>query len=181
MWGRVLGNHQGGTTHFTTWWVFGGVDLKRGQWHSLSSRYLPGKKLLPGTHPIASHFTSSPYAICTLPPVALVLKHRGGGSWNICGPFNKSFLRILQFLPLVGILQFLKNYLSLPQPPLAFIARIYEDLTSWHWYPGLPGLVWDWDCSLLRYPYWFLSITNEWGTTHSAHISVPFHASLHLH
>ena len=42
--------------------------------------------------------------------------------------------------------------LLLPQPSLVFTARSYGDLSSCHWNPGLGGLVWGWDSSLLRYP-----------------------------
>ena len=35
--------------------------------------------------------------------------------------------------------------------PLVFIAQLYGDFSSWHWNPGLVGLVWGWDPSLPRY------------------------------
>ena len=46
----------------------------------------------------------------------------------------------------------LQNFLLLTQSPLVFAARTYGDLSSWHWNPGLRGLVWGWDFLLLRYP-----------------------------
>ena len=36
--------------------------------------------------------------------------------------------------------------------PTGFAARCLGDLFSWHWNPGLGGLGWGWDSSLLRYP-----------------------------
>ena len=43
--------------------------------------------------------------------------------------------------------------------------EVMGDLSSWHWNPGLSGLVWDWDHLLLRYPCQFLSTTLGYGTT----------------
>ena len=40
--------------------------------------------------------------------------------------------------------------LTEPQSPLVFTARSYGDFSSWHWNPGLGGLIWGWDTSLLR-------------------------------
>ena len=78
-----------------------------------------------------------------------------------CGPFERSLLRIPQFLPL-------------PQMPLVFAARSFGDLSYWRCSPGLGGLVWGWYCLLLRYPSQFLSTMCECGTT-------SFAPSLHLH
>ena len=74
-------------------------------------------------------------------------------SSNICRPFKWSLLKIWQFL-------------LPPQPPLVFIARIYKDLSSWCWNPGLCGLAWGLgsfapEVSLLIF------IFDECGTAHS--------------
>ena len=62
-------------------------------------------------------------------------------------------------------------------PPLVFITRSYGDLSSWHWNPGLCGLMWGWDSPLLRYPSGFLSTRHGCGTAHSPpprlHASAP--------
>ena len=44
--------------------------------------------------------------------------------------------------------------LPLPQPKslLVFTARSYGDFFSWHWIPGLGGVVWGWDPLLLGEP-----------------------------
>ena len=52
---------------------------------------------------------------------------------------QEELLRVLQPPPLT-------------QSPLVFTARSCGNLSSWHWNPGLGGLVWVWDYSLLRYP-----------------------------
>ena len=56
-------------------------------------------------------------------------------SKSLCGPFKRNCLSLPQF-----------------QSPLAFTARNYGDLSSWHWNPGLGYLEWGWDPLLLRYP-----------------------------
>ena len=56
-----------------------------------------------------------------------------------CGFFKRNCLGLEQFLPLT-------------QSPLVFAARSYGDLSSWHWNPGLGGLVWGWDSSFPRFP-----------------------------
>ena len=45
---------------------------------------------------------------------------------------------------------------------------VYEALFSQCWNPGLCGMVWSRDSSLLRCPSQFLFAIGEWGTTHSA-------------
>ena len=60
-------------------------------------------------------------------------------------------LRILQFLPPI-------------QSPLLFAARSCRDSSHWHWNPGLGGLLWGWDTSLLKCPSQFLSTTHACGT-----------------
>ena len=49
----------------------------------------------------------------------------------MCGFFKSKCLGVQKFLPLT-------------QSPLLFAARSYGDLSSWHWNPGLRGLVWGW-------------------------------------
>ena len=46
----------------------------------------------------------------------------------------------------------LKQFLLPSQSLLIFAAVSYGDLSSWHQYPGLWGLVWGWDSWLSRYP-----------------------------
>ena len=57
----------------------------------------------------------------------------------MCGFFKRNCLELQQFLPLT-------------QSLLGFAGRSCGDLSSWHWNPGLWGLVWGWDSLLLRYP-----------------------------
>ena len=113
-----------------------GEGSERGHCHCLSSGGLPS------TRPVSSHFTYSPYVTGALPAVALVVNSRGTRSACILSPcrlFNQGLLEIRQFL-------------LPPQPPLVFTTRSYEDLSSWHWNPGLCALAWGWDCLLPRYP-----------------------------
>ena len=56
----------------------------------------------------------------------------------MCGFFKRNCMGLQKFLPLT-------------QSLLVFAARSYGDLSSWHWIPGLGGLVWAWDSSFLRY------------------------------
>ena len=44
-------------------------------------------------------------------------------SKSVCGLFKRNWLGELKFLPRIESL-------------LAFVARSFEDLSSWHWYPG---------------------------------------------
>ena len=109
----------------------------------------------PGTHPDARHFSSPPYATGALPAAALVPESRRSESVQVLihwGSFKRRCLRILQLLPL-----------SLP--PLAFTARNYGDLSSWHWNPGLGFLVWGWNPLLLRNSFRFLSTAQGCGAT----------------
>ena len=115
---------------------------------------LPGFWDLPGTRPVSSHFTHSPYATGALPAVVLVLNPRVGGFIYILrwyGSFKRLFLKIRQFLPLA-------------QPPLDYTARSEGNLSSQRWNPRLCGLAWGWDRWLPRYPSRFLSTTSECGT-----------------
>ena len=81
---------------------------------------LSGTKLSPSSHPDAGHFSSSPYAWCL--SSILVLKLKG----SKCRSVKRNCLGIQQFFPPT-------------QPLLVFTARIYGDLSSWHWNPGLGG------------------------------------------
>ena len=58
---------------------------------------------------------------------------------SICGFLKKNCLGFCQFRPPT-------------QSLLVFAARSYRDLSSWHWNPGLDGLVWGWHTLLSRYP-----------------------------
>ena len=49
-------------------------------------------------------------------------------SKSMCGLFKRNCLGLQKFLPLT-------------QSPLVFAAITYGDLSSWHWNPGLGGLV----------------------------------------
>ena len=66
--------------------------MERGQCHCLASGGLPG------THPISSYFTHSPYVTGT--PYVLVNPRVGGFVYLLrqCGPFKQSLLKIWQFL-----------------------------------------------------------------------------------
>ena len=81
--------------------------------------------------------------------------------------------------PLRGVSWESHSFFCHPQPPLIFTARSYGDLSSWHWNPGLDGLVSGWDPLLPSYPSWFLSTTWGCGTTRSASqgLSTPLHPS----
>ena len=133
---RSLRYCGGGATCFTTFWLCVGGGLREGTVRCLASGGLPG------TYPVSSHFTHSPYVTGTLPAVALVLNPRVGGLvyiLRLCSPFKWSFLKIWQFL-------------MLSQPPRIFTDRNYGDLPSQRWNPRLCGLAWGWDPSLSRYP-----------------------------
>ena len=62
----------------------------------------------------------------------------------MCGFFKRNCVGLQRFYPPT-------------QLPLVFAARRYGDSSSWHWNPGLGGLVWGWDSSFLRYPSWIFS------------------------
>ena len=51
---------------------------------------------------------------------------------------------------------------------MVFTVRSYGDFSSWHWSPGLGGLVWGYDPLFLRYSFWFLSTTHGCGPAHSS-------------
>ena len=74
-------------------------------------------------------------------------------SKSICRPFKRDCL---------GIQQFLSSTASIPD---GFYRKKLWRLSSWPWNPGLRGLMWGWDPSLLRYPSQFLSSTHTYGTS----------------
>ena len=86
--------------------------------------FCPGGSCLPTCTSLSPHIATG-----ALPAVALVLKPRGSESAEVISKAFAGLLRILQFL-------------LLPQPPLVFRYRSYGDLSSWHWNPGLGGLLW---------------------------------------
>ena len=58
----------------------------------------------------------------------------------------------------------LQNFLPLTQSSLVFAARSCGDLPSWHWNPGLGGLLWGWGSSLPRSASWiFIHHMWVWG------------------
>ena len=70
---------------------------------------------------------------------------------SVCGFFKGNCLGLHKFLPPT-------------QSLMVFAARSYGDLPSWHWNPGLWGLLWGWDSLLLRYPSPnFIHPTWMWG------------------
>ena len=78
---------------------------------------------------------------------------------SVCGFFKRNCLGF-------------QNVLSLIQSLLGFAARSCGDLPSWHWNPGLLGLVWwGWDSLLPSIPPEFLSTTCGCGTN-PLHISI---------
>ena len=82
---------------------------------------------------------SSPLVPFKLPPQCW-----SSGQWvwvgeSVCGFFKRNCLGFQQFLPPT-------------QSLLLFADRSCGDLSSYHWSPGLGGLVWSWDSSLLRHP-----------------------------
>ena len=96
------------------------------------------------THLDVRNFIFSQYATGARQAAKLVLELRGC-VWlcigeSMCGFFKRNCLRLQKFLPST-------------QSLLMFAARNFEDLSSWHWNPGLGKLVWGWDSPLLRYPF----------------------------
>ena len=83
-------------------------------------------------------------------------------SKSVCGFFKRNCLGLQQFLPLT-------------QSPLVFAARSCGDLSSWHWNPGLGGLMWGWD-SLCRYPSQIF-IHHEWMCYQPFLCLFPFYQS----
>ena len=83
-------------------------------------------------------------------------------SKSMCGPPKRRRLGIPQFLPPA-------------QPPLVFTVRSYGDLPSWHWNPGLGGLVRGWDPSLPRYPFILYPPPVDLGLADSISLFLPHH------
>ena len=91
-----------------------------------------------------------------------------GVSWSksMCGPFKRNYLGLQK--PSISLSLNPQWFLQ----PGVFIASGYRDFSSWHWNPGLGGLVWGWGPSILmgvhpqlRYPSQFLSATPGCGTS----------------
>ena len=72
----------------------------------------------------------------------------------MCGVFTRNCLRLQKFL-------------SPAQSPLVFATRSCGDLSSWHWNPGLKGLVWGRTLHSQYFPAGFLSATHECGPASS--------------
>ena len=143
--------------------LYVGEGLERGKCHCLASGGLRGP------FPVSSHFTNFLYATSAFLGIVLVVIPRVGGFayiLSLYGPFKRT---LLSYWP----------YLLLPQPPLVFIARNYEALSSQYWNPGLHGLSWGWDRSLPRCPSWVLSSTHECGTTSSTSCHRLANTTLH--
>ena len=66
-------------------------------------------------------------------------------SKSVCGFFKGNCLGLQKFLS------------STASVPAGFCSQKLGDFSSWHWDPGLGGLVWGQDSSLPRYPSQFLS------------------------
>ena len=91
--------------------------------------------------------TSVPFCMPLVPFKLLpwVLDSEGVGLIkSVLGFFKRNGLGLQKFLPPT-------------QSPLVFAARNCGDLLSWHWNPGLGGLVWVWASSLLDVPPEFFS------------------------
>ena len=73
--------------------------------------------------------------------------------------------------PLSGVPENLAVSSTVPTPT----ARSNGDLDSLYWNPRLCSLPWDWDCSLPRYPSWFLFTTRECGTTYACSTTASLH------
>ena len=101
-------------------------------------------QFLPACHWCLSNFCPSADLV-SLPSDLVSL------SKSVCGFFKRNCLGLQKFL--------------LPtQSPLVSAARSCEDLSSWHWTPGLGGLVWSWDSWLPRYPFQiFVHHTRMWN------------------
>ena len=97
------------------------------------------RPLSPSSGLDARHFSSSLYSTGASQAATPVLELRRSLIQSMCGFFRRNCLGLQKFLPVT-------------QSPLGFAARSYGDLSSWHWNPGLGGLVWGWDSLLSRYP-----------------------------
>ena len=101
-----------------------GEGLEKGQ-RPLPT-FLSGRKLSPNSHLDARHLSSSLYATGAFQAATLVLELRGIEFVYLF--FKGNCLRLQKFLPPT-------------QSLLVFVASSYGDLSSWHWNPGLGGLV----------------------------------------
>ena len=116
-------------------WLCGGKFQKRDS--SFCPPFCPGESFPPA---LALMPASSVLPCMSLVPFKL-LPHCWSSkgvslSNSVCRLFKRNCLGPQKFLPLI-------------QSLLVFAARSYGDLSFWHWNPGLGGLVWGWDSSLL--------------------------------
>ncbi|KAF6104299.1 hypothetical protein HJG60_011277 [Phyllostomus discolor] len=97
------------------------------------------EKLPPSSHPGAGQFSSSPNVSGAL--------HSLSQYWS-----SKGVSLSLCVGPLIGSAKDFRSFcLPQSQSSLVFAARNCGDFSSWHWNPGLVGLLWGWDPWLLRY------------------------------
>ena len=128
--------------------LHGSVGSEKGQWPLPT--FLSGRKLSPISHLDARHFSSSLCATGAFQAAILVLELRGSDLIKFMCGFFKRNSRTQVGTPEVS---------SNDSLPHGFAAKSYGDLSSWHWYAGLGGLVRGWDSLLPRYPPKFLSTT----------------------
>ena len=156
MWGKALGNHQGGAIWLHCFVAQCGGKAQR---RDRATDWLLQVCL------VLAHFpVTSPTPCMRLAPFHLLVKvdPRVSSSAYVLSPwrpFKLGLLKIWQFL-------------LLSQTPLVFITRSYGDLSSLCWKPGLWGLTWCWDHLLSRFLSRFLSNIGECG------IDRPFHCCL---
>ena len=102
--------------------------------------FLSGRKLAPSSHLNARHLVPPHMPLVPFKLLPWCWSSEGVNlSKSVCGFFKRNCLGLQRFHPPT-------------QLPLVFAARRYGDSSSWHWNPGLGGLVWGWDSSFLRYP-----------------------------
>ena len=98
------------------------------EWFSKGTMALPaflsGSKLSSISHLEARHFSSSCRPLVTFKLLPQCCSLEGVSLSKSVYRFFKNCLGLQKFLPLT-------------QAMLVFAARIYGDLSSWHWYPGL--------------------------------------------
>ena len=99
------------------------------------------EKVVPQLLPQCQTLQFLPVCHCCLSNCYLIAESSEGVSLSksVCVCFKRNCLGLQKFL-------------SMTQSLLVSPAGSYGDLPSWHWEPGLGGLVWGWDSSFLRYP-----------------------------
>ena len=104
--------------------------------------FLSERKLSLSFHLDANHFSFFLHATGDFEAATPMLELRGSSqSKFMCG---------------LGGTAWDEKFLPPTESLLIFTARSYEDLFSWHWNPGLDGLVWGWDSLLPSYPFWIV-------------------------